>query len=130
LPNRPEIDETFEEIANKSTLGGVSKSACKELDDILKSLEDRFGDKIDYLNLMVKAFSKMVTKENKHLKQFYILIPALSLNCIEHIIRGKEQANKKITTKAFIYDDGFVLGLAYFLTLLKQQDYYKTLHWE
>jgi len=36
--------------------------ACKELDDIFKSFEDRFSDKIDYLNLMVKAFSKMVTK--------------------------------------------------------------------
>lgn len=46
------------------------------------------------------------------------------------MIRGKEQANKKITTKAFIYDDGFILGIAYFLTLLRQHDHYKTLHWE
>lgn len=29
LPNRPEIDETFEEIANKSTLGDTSKAACR-----------------------------------------------------------------------------------------------------
>jgi hypothetical protein len=36
------------------------------------------------------------------------------------VTRGKEQINKKITTKAFIYDDGFILGIAYFLTLLKQ----------
>lgn len=79
---------------------------------------------------MVKAFSKMVTKENKHLKQFYILIPALSINCVEHITRGKEQVNKKMASRAFIYDDGFVLGIAYFLTLLKQHDHYKTLHWE
>jgi WASH complex subunit 7 len=97
---------------------------------MLRSLEERFSDKIDYLNLMVKAFSKLVTKENKHLKLFYHIVPALSINCVEHITRGKEQANKKITSRAFIYDDGFVLGLAYFLTLLKQHDHYKTLHWE
>ena len=70
---------------------------------------------------MVKAFGKIVTSESsKHLKQFYLLIPALSINYVEFVIRGKDQITKKITTKAFIYDDGFVLGVAYFLTLLKQ----------
>jgi WASH complex subunit 7 len=82
LPNRSEIAETFEEIANKSTLGETSKGACKELDELLKSLEDRFGDKIDYLNLMVKAFGKIVTSESKHLKLFYSLVPALSINYV------------------------------------------------
>ncbi len=78
---------------------------------------------------MVKAFGKIVTKENKHLKHFYALVPALSINFVENLTRGKEQSTKKIASKAFIYDDGFVLGIAYFLTLLKQHDHYKTLHW-
>lgn len=79
---------------------------------------------------MVKAFSKINSSEHKHLKLFYQIIPALSINYIEYVIRGKDQVNKKITTKAFIYDDGFVLGVAYFLTLLKQHEYYQTLHWD
>jgi WASH complex subunit 7 len=79
---------------------------------------------------MIKAFSKIVTKENKHLKLFYLLIPALSINYVEYSTRGKEQINKKITTKAFIYDDGFVLGLSYFIVLLKQSDHFKTMHWD
>mgnify|MGYP000610333607 CR=1 FL=1 len=69
---------------------------------------------------MIKAFAKIATSENKHLKLFYLLIPALSINYIEFVTRGKDQIHKKITTKAFIYDDGFVLGIAYLLTLLKQ----------
>ena len=44
--------------------------------------------------------------------------------------KGKEQINKKLSSKAFIYDDGFVLGLSYFINLLKQNDEVKTLHWE
>jgi WASH complex subunit 7 len=79
---------------------------------------------------MVKAFSKIVTSESKHLKLFYLLVPALSINYVEYVTRGKDQINKKITTKAFIYDDGFVLGVAYFLTLLRQKEHYKTLHWD
>ncbi len=110
-------------------MGDISKAACRELDEMLGSLEERFSDKIDYLNLMVKAFSKLVTRDNKHLKLFYYIIPALSINGIEYITRGKEQATKKIASRTFIYDDGFVLGLAYFLTLLNQHDHYKTLHW-
>ena len=79
---------------------------------------------------MVKAFGKIVTSESKHLKLFYLLIPALSINYVEFVTRGKDQVNKKITTKAFIYDDGFVLGVAYFLTLLRQNEHYKTIHWD
>ena len=78
---------------------------------------------------MVKAFSKITTKDSKHLKLFYMILPALSINYVEYVTRGKEQINKKITTKAFIYDDGFILGIAYFLTLLKQHEHFKTMHW-
>lgn len=79
---------------------------------------------------MVKAFSKIATKDSKHLKLFYSILPALSINYVEFVTRGKDQITKKITTKAFIYDDGFVLGVAYYLTLLKQHDKFKTLHWD
>lgn len=79
---------------------------------------------------MVSKFSKLASKENKHLKLFYFIIPALSINYVEYVVRGKDQINKKLSSKAFIYDDGFVLGIAYFLTLLKQIDKYKTMHWD
>ena len=44
--------------------------------------------------------------------------------------RGKEQINRKLNSKAFLYDDGLVLGIAYLLSLLKQNLHYKTLHWD
>lgn len=43
---------------------------------------------------------------------------------------GKEQINKKLSLKAFINDDGLVLGIAYFLALLRQVDHYQSLHWD
>jgi hypothetical protein len=39
-----------------------SNLCAKELDELLNSLEDKFGDKIDYMNLMIKAFSKITSK--------------------------------------------------------------------
>ena len=58
-----------------------------------------------------------------------MIIPGLTINYVEYMARGKEQINKKIATKAFLYDDGFTLGLSFFINLLKQHDYVKILHW-
>jgi hypothetical protein len=35
-----------------------------------------------------------------------------------------------MSANAFLYDDGFVLGVAYLLCLLRQNLHYKTLHWD
>ena len=78
----------------------------------------------------MKLFAKLAAKENKHLNNFFMLIPVLSINFVEHMTRGKEQISRKLPAKAFIYDDGLVLGIAYFISLLKQKLHYKTLHWD
>jgi WASH complex subunit 7 len=79
---------------------------------------------------MVKSFAKLSNKENKHLNCFFFIVPALSINYVEHMCKGKEKIHRKMSTKAFLYDDGFVLGIAYLLCLLKQNPHYKTLHWD
>ena len=81
------------------------------------------------MNILVKGFSKIASKENKHLKLFYLIIPSLTINYIENMSIGKEQINKKLSLKAFFNDDGLLLGIAYFLALLKQPDHYQSLHW-
>lgn len=35
-----------------------------------------------------------------------------------------------MSANTFLYDDGFVVGVAYLLTLLKQNPHYKSLHWD
>lgn len=58
------------------------------------------------------------------------MLPALTINYVESVLAGKEQITKRISTKAFISDDGFALGIAYFLALLKQNEHYQSLHWK
>jgi WASH complex subunit 7 len=124
------LEDNIADIAAKTTLSQVSVEACQELDDIFKSMEDSFTDRTDYLSVLVKSFRKIASKENKHLKQFYLIVPALTINYVENTLIGKEQINKRTSTRAFISDDGFVLGLAYFLALLKQNDQFQSLHWK
>lgn len=49
-----------------------------------------------------------------------MIVPVLSLNYVEYMLKGKDQINKKIASKAFLYDDGFTLGLSFFINLLGQ----------
>lgn len=51
----------------------------------------------------------MSTSNNSHLHNFYILVPSLTLNFIEHSINSKEKMYKK-SKGAMFTDDGFAVG--------------------
>lgn len=60
--------------------------------------------------LLIDVFIQaMSNNSNSHLHIFYILLPALSLNFIEHSINSKEKMYKK-SKGAMFTDDGFAVG--------------------
>lgn len=62
------------------------------------------------LQLLVDVFVQVMSSENNaHVHNFYILIPALTLNYIEHSINSKEKIYKKSKGGMFT-DDGFAVG--------------------
>ena len=67
--------------------------------------------------------------KDTHLKNFYLILPPLAVNYIEHITASKEKIFKKNLDGAAFTDDGFSMGLAYCLTLLDQWKQTDSLHW-
>lgn len=84
------------------------------------------------------------------MKNFFIIVPPLTINFIEHILSSKEKLTKKNKTGALFTDDGFsigmlkfiyliilyfnnrylfILGLIYVLKLLNQTTDYNSLNW-
>lgn len=62
------------------------------------------------LQLLIDVFIQaMNSKNNSHLNNFYIIIPSLTLNFIEHSINSKEKMYKK-SKGAMFTDDGFAVG--------------------
>lgn len=83
------------------------------------------------MQLLVEAFSTFFRNDkNPHLKLFYLIVPAITLNYIEYIIAAKENMNKKTKELGTCFtDDGFAMGLAYILRLLNQNTEFNSLSW-
>lgn len=83
------------------------------------------------MQLLVEAFSTFFRNDkNPHLKLFYLIVPAITLNYIEYIIAAKENMNKKTKELGTCFtDDGFAMGLAYILRLLNQNTEFDSLSW-
>ena len=67
--------------------------------------------------------------KNSHLKNFYIIVPALTINYIEYILIGKDKLNKKNKEGGIFTDDGFPMGIIYILKLLDQITDFNSLNW-
>jgi len=136
----PDLEDTSNfstkaELDFKGTdnLLGMSKSlerAVKGVDATLANLTINFFLGEDYFGLLLKAFKAVCRQErNAHLKNFYVLIPALTLSYVEHMRQWKEMLPKRSKSSTIFTNDGFPMGVAYFLQVLGQDDDFDALGW-
>jgi WASH complex subunit 7 len=86
----------------------------------------------DYFAVLVAVFSPELRSEgNAHLRDFWLLLPALCLSHCEALAAAKERLGTRgrdAATAGFT-DDGFALGVAYLLRVLGQERDFDTLRW-
>jgi len=129
VPDLGDIPE-FSPLASAEGLGPEATAAGETLDAALATMVDNFTSTNQYFNLLVQVFAGQVGGgKQPHLDNFYLILPPLAVNYIEHLTAAKEKIFKKNLDGASFTMDGFSLGLAYCLTLLHQWPQADSLHW-
>jgi WASH complex subunit 7 len=125
-----EFKNWAERLSSEHTLNPQTIKAAENLDGLLNCINDQFAEKSDYLRILSSLFARVVAeKDLGHLKNFFIIVPPLTVNFLEKILIQKEKIGKKVAGESSFTDDGFALGLAYILRVLAQDDDFDTLHW-
>lgn len=128
----PDLEDivNFEELVKEEGLSEETQKAGSQLDCVLSDLTSNSAEGTEYFKMLVGVFApEFRSVKNMHLRNFYMIVPPLTVNFVEHSISCKEKLNKKNKVGAAFTDDGFAMGVAYILKLLDQYQEFDSLHW-
>lgn len=129
IPDLKNVSVLAEQIENYEG-DDLIKNSFECLKRDLKSLVDNFEEATEYFKLLVQVFAPVLrNSQNMHLRNFYVIVPPLTINFVEHSLMCKEKLNKKNREGAAFTDDGFAMGLAYIIELLEQHKSLNSIHW-
>eukprot|EP00475_Leptophrys_vorax_P004434 TRINITY_DN12649_c0_g1_i1.p1 TRINITY_DN12649_c0_g1~~TRINITY_DN12649_c0_g1_i1.p1 ORF type:complete len:865 (-),score=198.23 TRINITY_DN12649_c0_g1_i1:63-2531(-) len=130
VPDLKEIP-VFKDLVGAANLSKQSVESAENLDSHLTALSDQFAEGADYFKILVRVMSNVLSKQDhlNHLKNFYVIIPAVTLTFIDKMMVQKERIGKRPGQEVSFTDDGFALGLAYILKVLSQTEEFDSLHW-
>jgi len=129
VPDLSDI-QRFSDMAQADNLSGDTVAAAENLDSVVNNLSQNFSEGADYFKMLINVFATQYrSPENAHLKNFYLIVPALTLSFVESIGTSKERYNKKGKEEGGFTDDGFAIGVAYLLKLLDQNREFDSLNW-
>ncbi|KDO19274.1 hypothetical protein SPRG_21586 [Saprolegnia parasitica CBS 223.65] len=131
VPDLNQRNFEFAPVVQDPVLSHETVVAASNLDTALFNLSKNFSEDNNYFKVLVQVFQEAVSPdEQKHLALFYQIIPALTINFIETSVQAKDLMYKNTRRReSYFTDDGFAIGIAYFLAVLNQGEDFDALHW-
>ena len=133
IPDDPTQESTIAALFQKLQASPRSVEIAESVDSLISNFVDSFGNENDYVEMLIAVFAKEFRNYEKfsHLRNFFIIIPPLTINYVEYILSCRSKLGRRTQSDndfTFV-DDGFCLGIAYILTLLNQTYFFDSLNW-
>jgi len=94
----------FEDLVGKEKLSTETAEASKNLDRAIDNLITTFAEGTEYFQMLVNVFApEFRNPANIHLRNFYMIVPPLTVNFVEHMLNTHEKLKKKFQRKFSIY---------------------------
>jgi len=124
---------SYAESPSTTSSNGVTdiQRAGSDLNAVVQEQRTQSRRKSSLLKLLCGDFQRdMTVADYTHMQNFAMLIPALCLNWLEVLQRGKEMMHKQnLTSDVYFVDDGFALGVAFVLSSCDLYPLFDSLHW-
>ena len=124
---------SYAELPPATSSNGVTdiQRAVSDLNAVVREQRTQPSRKSSLLKLLCADFQRdMSVVDYAHMQNFAMLIPALCLNWLEVLQRGKEMMHKQnLTSDVYFVDDGFALGVAFVLSSCDLYPLFDSLHW-
>ncbi len=143
-------EESKADEGGLKSLSDDTVDAAKALNSVIKDVTDKFTSSADYLRILKDAFrsaadkveaataaaaadgtsgSQSVAREN-HLRNFFLMIPGMTLSFVKALRSSRDQLDKVHKGRtAYFTDDGFAMGVAFLLSVFRQDKMFDALHW-
>uniref|UniRef100_A0AC34G890 WASH complex subunit 7 C-terminal domain-containing protein n=1 Tax=Panagrolaimus sp. ES5 TaxID=591445 RepID=A0AC34G890_9BILA len=125
-------EATISSMIKEANGSKLSIEIAESLDSLIESIASSFSSESDYVEMLITVFAKEFRNYEKfsHLRNFFIIIPPLTINYVEHILGCRSKIGRRAQTDSdFTFvDDGFCLGIAYISTLLNQTYFFDSLN--
>jgi WASH complex subunit 7 len=125
-----EEDEEAEEVDFVPQVSPVCAESIDIVDEVLDNMTKKLEQGSNYFVTLQQALSRKLRdgKKYAHLKNFYMIVPAMTMSFVEMMIHQKERLTKK-NKEGLFTDDGFALGCAFLLSLFDVEGQFKSMHW-
>jgi len=125
---KPAADGVEEQEVIGAGLSEETVRAARNVDQVISTLTSNLAEGSNYLKALVSVFQQVLMNgDHSHLESFYMIIPALCLSWVGASQQAKSNMYK--SKEGYYSDDGFAMGIAYIMAILKQSDKFDGLHW-
>ncbi|KJH48244.1 hypothetical protein DICVIV_05656 [Dictyocaulus viviparus] len=101
--------------------------------ELLRDLREHASKTRGFIKMLIEVFRSAFLNDSKfsHLFNFYVAVPALMVNFVEHMMMCRDRLKKRVhhDKELTFTDDGFTMGIAYIISVLKLWPQFTSLNW-